>query len=461
MQKTIQFGTDGWRAIIAEDFTVENVQRVAWATGQWLIKQPELAQRIVIGYDCRFGGPLFARRAAEVFSALGIRVDLSESFVTTPMVSLAVRQLRAGLGVVITASHNPPEYNGFKLKGAFGGPLLPEQVKEVEALIPEHVPDMAPQPGLISIADLETLYVSNVRQNFNLKAIGAKSPTLAYNPMFGAGQRVLPRLLPDVALFNARHNPLFEGIAPEPILRNLQDFVEWLRDNPEIQSALVTDGDADRIALFSSGGRFVDSHHIILLLIHYLAHYRGLKGRVVTAFSTTDRVKKICAHYGLPHTRVQIGFKYIAGYFLQEDVLLGGEESGGIAVKGHIPERDGIWMGLTLWEFMATTGKTLDELIGEVYAITGPFAYDRLDLRLDAAQKAVIMGHFSARPAYVLGRQVASWEDLDGLKCHFADGSWLMVRASGTEPVIRVYAESHTAEEVQKLLNDFRHTYQV
>lgn len=457
----ISFGTDGWRAIIAEDFTVHNVQRVAWATAQWLLKQEALPRRVVIGYDCRFAGALFAHRAAEVFSAYGIRADVSDHFVTTPMVSLAVRQLRAGLGVVITASHNPPEYNGFKLKGAYGGPLLPDQVKEVEALIPEELPSFHPQPDLIAPADLETLYISHTRQHFNLKVIEGRSHELAYNPMYGAGQKVVARLLPGISLFNAVHNPLFGGKPPEPILRNLGDFAEWLKDNPEIQSALVTDGDADRIALFSSRARFIDSHHIILLLIHYLAHYRGLRGTVVTAFSTTDRVKKLCAHYGLPHRSVKIGFKYIAGYFLEEDVLLGGEESGGIAIKGHIPERDGVWVGLTLWEFMATTGKTLDELIGEVYAITGPFAYNRLDLKLTDEQKNLIMGHFTPQPAVVLGRKVVRWEDLDGLKCHFEDGGWLMVRASGTEPVIRVYAEASSEEEVETLLRDFRQMHNV
>lgn len=458
---SISFGTDGWRAIIAEDFTVANVQRVAWATAQWLLKQENLPRRIVVGYDCRFAGALFARRAAEVFSAFGIRVDIADNFVTTPMVSLAVRERRAGLGVVITASHNPPDYNGFKLKGAYGGPLLPEHVKEVEAFIPDTLPAFTPQPELIAPFDMETLYISHARQHFNLKVIESRSHELAYNPMYGAGQRVMPRLLPQISLFNAVHNPLFGGTPPEPILRNLGDFVEWLKDNPEIQSALVTDGDADRIALFSSKARFIDSHHIILLLIHYLAHYRGLKGLVVTAFSTTDRVKKLCEHYGLPHRSVKIGFKYIAGYFLEEDVLLGGEESGGIAIKGHIPERDGVWMGLTLWEFMATTGKTLDELIGEVYAITGPFAYNRLDLKLTDDQKNVIMGHFAAQPSIVLGRRVVRWEDLDGFKCHFEEGGWLMVRASGTEPVIRVYAEASSEEAVEALLRDFRQVHNV
>ncbi|MCS6982360.1 MAG: phosphoglucomutase/phosphomannomutase family protein [Flavobacteriales bacterium] len=455
----ITFGTDGWRAIIAEDFTVYNVQRVAWATALWLKRQKNLPLRIVVGYDCRFGGPLFARRIAEIFSAHGIRTMLSSDFVTTPMVSLAVRELRAGLGVVITASHNPPEYNGFKLKGAYGGPLLPEQVKEVEQLIPEHLPEFIPEPQLIQPADLETLYISQVRRHFNMKAIESRSHYLAYNPMFGAGQRVMAKLLPELQLFNATHNPLFGGRPPEPIPRNMEDFAAWLEENPEIQSALVTDGDADRIALYSSRARFVDSHHIILLLIHYLAHYRQQKGLVVTAFSTTDRVKKLCAHYGLPHKSVKIGFKYIAGYFLDHDVLLGGEESGGIAIKGHIPERDGIWMGLTLWEFMATTGKTLDELIGEVYAITGPFAYDRLDLSLPAEKKQQIMEAFAATPPQMLRRPVTLWEDLDGFKCHFAQGGWLMVRASGTEPVIRVYAEAPNRSEVQQILQDFRQTF--
>jgi len=252
------------------------------------------------------------------------------------------------------------------------------------------------------------------------------------------------------------YNPSFMGQAPEPIHKNLLEFSELIKNNDSIQCGLATDGDADRIGLYNSTGEFVDSHHIILLTIHYLAKYKGLKGKVVTGFSSTPKIKEMCDHYGLEHVEVPIGFKHIAGLMSDpsEDILLGGEESGGIALKTHIPERDGIWMGLTIWEFMAKTGKTLEDLIAEVYEIVGPFAFERNDLHIDEDLKEDIVQKCKNAEFNMFGKyQVDHIETMDGFKYFFDESRWLMIRPSGTEPVLRTYAEAPTLEEVRVILD--------
>ena len=390
----IKFGTDGWRAIIAQEYTVENVARVAEATANWVKKNFD-DPSIVIGHDCRFQGELFVEAVTKVFVALGVKVKLAKGFVSTPMVSLAAVKLGNSVGVVITASHNPPTYNGFKLKSHHGGPLSPENVQEVEDIIPEKCSidyaSMNMESDLIEIVDLETMYVDHAKANFDLKAIEDSGLKLAYDAMYGSGQNALKRLLPNIDFLHCEHNPSFKGQAPEPIAKNLKELESFIRDRGDIDCALATDGDADRIGLYNGAGEFIDSHHIILLLIHYLAHYKGMTGKVATAFSTTPRVGVMAEHYNLPSEVVKIGFKYIAGIMVEEDVLVGGEESGGIATKGHIPERDGIWMGLIIWEFMAKSGKSLDDLIAEVYEIVGGFKFERNDLHITEELKLKIV----------------------------------------------------------------------
>lgn len=452
----IQFGTDGWRAIIAKDFTVDNVKRVTEATSKWL-KNKIANPSIVIGHDCRFAGKLFLEEASKVFIANGIKVYYSDVFVSTPMVSLGTLRKKADLGIVITASHNPPEYSGYKLKGSFGGPLLPEDIADVEKLIVDSIPDTSnislENNDAFVNTDLRGMYIDHVKASFDLDAINNSDFRWGYDAMFGAGMAVMNDLFPEIELLHCEPNPGFNGTAPEPILRNLEEFSEFIKVSESINCGLATDGDADRIGLFDSTGNFVDSHHIILLLIHYLVKYKNQKGKVVTAFSTTEKISKLCKHYGLEQTTTKIGFKYITGYILNEDVLLGGEESGGIAIKGHIPERDGIWMGLVIWEFMAKTGKTLEELIEEVYAIVGSFKYDRNDLHITEELKQRVLAKCKEGISSFGDYTVKRSEDVDGFKYHFENDQWLLIRASGTEPVLRVYAESKDEASVKKLLD--------
>ena len=462
----IKFGTDGWRAIIAKEYTVDNVARVAVASASWLkhnFKNPS----VVIGHDCRFAGEMFAETTAKVMANAGVKVYLAKDFVTTPMVSLGTLKQKASLGVVITASHNPPSYNGFKLKGNFGGPLLPKEIQEVEDLIPDdntinlEVLNLQKfmDNGMIQYIDLETMYVEHVEKSFDMDAIRNSNMNFAYDAMYGAGQNVMRRLLPDIDFLHCDYNPGFDGVAPEPIHRNLMEFSEMIQlSDGEINCGLATDGDADRIGLYDSRGEFVDSHHIILLLIKYLVEEKRYTGKVVNAFSVTPKVKKMCDHYGLDYLVTEIGFKYIAGVMVKEDVLLGGEESGGIAVKGHIPERDGIWMGLIIWEYMVKSGKTLEELIAEVYKIVGAFKFERIDLHLKEEDKQRIMENCKKGAYKAFGElKVNEVQNVDGFKYFFDNDEWVMIRPSGTEPVLRTYAEAASTERAFQVLE---HTHQ-
>lgn len=456
----IKFGTDGWRAVIAQDFTTANVARVTQASARWLLSRQADAS-VLIGHDCRFAGELFADTAAKVFLSQGVKVFLARTFVTTPMVSLGNLKLNTGLGVIITASHNPPGDNGYKLKGDYGGPLLEKDIGEVESLIP-HAADPAWQKvdlakeesgGRLVYTDLEGMYCQYLETKFDLEAIRQSGLGLAFDAMYGSGQNVMRRLFPDITLLHCERQPLFNNIPPEPLLRNLGEFARLIKEDGKIDCGLAVDGDADRIAMFDHRGNYIDSHHVILLLIHYLYHYRKRLGLVATGFSSTVKIQTLCKAYGLPLEIVKIGFKHICELMLTENVLVGGEESGGIAVSGHIPERDGIFNGLLLWEALVKTGKSLRELINEIYEITGPFAFERSDLRISQEDKARIVDNCLRQAYKSFGKyQVIKTEDLDGFKYYFSDSQWLMIRPSGTEPVLRTYAEGNKRAEALDIL---------
>ncbi len=460
MTTKIKFGTDGWRAIVAKEYTVENVARVAYATAQWL-KQKHSAPVVVVGFDCRFGGILFAETVAKVLASHNVKVLLNTSIASTPMVSLGIVKQKAHLGVVITASHNPPLYNGYKLKGSWGGPLFDDDIHSVEALIPEKYEfdfDAINLQKLIDdkkveIVDLETIYCKHVEDSFDMEAIRNSDLQFAFDAMYGSGQNVMRRLLPDITFLHCEINPTFNNIPPEPLLKNLQEFSEVIRLAENIDCGLAVDGDADRIALFDGKGNYIDSHHILLILIHYMKKYKNKTGKVATAVSSTQKIKKLCKHYGLDLEIVPIGFKHVCKLMQTENILVGGEESGGIAVNGHIPERDGIWNGLVIWEFMVKSGLSINDIIDEIYSITGKFAFERSDLRLDEKLKNSIVENCKQNRYTQFGTyKVQSVDTLDGFKYYFNEDEWLIIRPSGTEPVLRTYAESHTKEEALAIL---------
>ncbi len=456
----IKFGTDGWRAIIAKEYTVENVARVTKGVCTYLKKHFD-SPSVVIGHDCRFAGDLFEETAVKVFCENGIFVKMAIGYVSTPMVSLGTLKLKASIGLIITASHNPSAYSGYKLKGPYGGPLLKDGIKEVESYIPDSIDfnfdssslEEWKERGFIEIVDLETLYCNQVEACFDLDAIRKSNMIFAYDAMYGSGQNVIKRLLPNVKRFRCEHNPHFYGISPEPIMRNLGPFSEYIKDEGDIDCALVNDGDADRIGMMDGKGNYIDSHHIMLLLINYLYKYKGYNGKVATGFSSSVKIKQLCDYYGLDLDIVPIGFKHICGIMLEEEIIMGGEESGGIALQGHIPERDGIWNGLVIWEFIVKSDKTIEELIQEVYDLVGKFAFERIDLTLSHELKESIIAKCKAEEYQQFGEyKVERFENLDGYKYFLSESEWVMIRPSGTEPVLRTYAESLTQEGAFKIL---------
>jgi phosphomannomutase len=454
----IKFGTDGWRAIIAQDYTVDNVARVAAATADYLL-QVKPINTIVLGFDCRFGGEMFAETVIKVMFGKSIKVIYYDKICTTPMLSLACAEYKADIGIMITASHNPHTYNGFKLKSTFGGPTPPSEIMKVESLIKDDhfIPDIAisqiEADGYITRKDFRTLYLNRVRAGFDLDIIRNSKIKIAYDAMYGAGQSIVPDLLPDAAHFNCEWNPRFNGIAPEPIPGNMQDFAQFIREKGNIDIAFANDGDADRIALMDRHGKYIDAHQIILMLIYILHKDRGMTGKVVVAFSVSPKIKKMCDLYGLPIEITKIGFKYIAEIIQEGGVLVGGEESGGISVAGHIPERDGIWDALVIIDYLARTGKSLEDLIQDIDDIVGAFAYGRNDLKLTEAKKESILDYCNNTKIEVLGGlNVEKTETIDGFKYYLEGERVLMIRASGTEPVLRVYCQAETDNKVDEIL---------
>lgn len=458
----IKFGTDGWRAIIAKDFTIENFSKLTYATAQWLTKKYKNPS-VVVGYDCRFGGEMFMEAAAKILAAKGIRVYIPEHFVSTPMVSLGIKKLKANCGIVITASHNPAEYNGFKLRGDHGGALAEKDSKDVEYLLNDSYEidldllnwNYLLEQGLIQYINLETIYIKQIKDSFDYDSMAGLAKRFVFDAMYGSGQNIFKKLFAESILFHCDVNPSFKGVPPEPVHNNLHEMSEFIWHGKEYDCGIATDGDGDRIALYDNEGNFIDPHHIILLLIHYLAGYKKLAGKVVVSFSVTSRVEKLCEYYGIKTERVKIGFREITRIMIAEDVLLGGEESGGIAFGTHIPERDGIWAGLMILQWLIESGKSFRQLFDEVYSITGSFACERQDIQLNKNIRNKILdkcsdGSFSSFGNFV----VQKVENLDGYKFYFSDSQWLLIRSSGTEPLLRLYAEAENIENAKKILSE-------
>lgn len=454
----VSFGTDGWRAVIADRFTFENLERVAAATARWLLARTSGRPSVVLGYDTRFLGDRFAERTAQVMASLGIKVYLADRFVPSPGVSGATVELGCDAGVVITASHNPPIYSGFKLKTSYGGPAVPDQTDAIErelraggAVVDDRLPvQQLRDEGLIETVDLRDRYRAMLADQVDVDAIRASGLRLGYDPMFGAGQGVLEGVLGEdvVVSVHAEENPGFGGTPPEPIARHLDELSDLVRSE-NCDAGLATDGDGDRIAMVDERGRFVDPHRILALLVEYLYRERGEAGMVVKTITTTDLLDRMTDAFDLPLEVTPVGFKYIAATMREEDVLVGGEESGGIAVRGYIPERDGLLTGLRVVEMMARRDRSLSELIEDLFEEFGPHHYHRRDLHLDEPVKRRFLEYVREEGIdEVEGFEVRTVEDMDGFKFR-TDGGWVMVRPSGTEPVLRIYAEAPTPERAR------------
>ncbi len=461
MGSTIKFGTDGWRAVIADDFTFANLDRVALATARYFKKHKKVRNGIVIGYDARFMSREFAERSAQVIAENGIKVKLAGTIVSTPMVSLLTKLDNAAGGVVITASHNPARYNGFKIKGDFGGPAHPEMIAAVESELarvmklksvpaPKYSVDQLVEKKKITKIDMRQRYLDDLATKLDLEKIKRSGIRIMYDVMYGAGQGVLDTILPDIRQIHHTFNPSFAGVNPEPLAANLTELIGTI-GHGGYDIGIATDGDADRIGAVDENGNFVDSHRIFSLLLKYLVEQKGLRGDVVKSFSVTQMVDDQCKKYGLQMLETPIGFKHICRMMTERDVLIGGEESGGLGVKGHIPERDGIFLGLMLCELMAVRGKKLSELVQELMEEFGNHEFKRIDLHLTEREKTAIMRRYQKGIKEIGGYRVTGRKDTDGFK-FFVEGGWVLVRASGTEPLIRFYAEGTSGRMVDQLL---------
>ena len=461
MGQIIKFGTDGWRAVIADDFTFVNLEKVAFATARYFKKHKKIKNGLIIGYDARFMSKEFAEKSAEVIANAGIKVKLADSIVSTPMISLLTKLDKAAGGIVITASHNPPKYNGFKIKGDFGGPAHPEMIARVEkelakVMKAKKVPQgkfsfqQLVDKGAIVPISMKQRYLDDLETKIDLNKIRSSGIRILYDVMYGAGQGVLDATLPEVKQIHEYFNPSFGGTNPEPLAQNLGELMRRVKGEG-YQIGIATDGDADRIGAVDEEGRFVDSHRIFSLLLKYLVEQKGMTGEVVKSFSVTQMVDRQCAKYGLTMHETPIGFKHICRLMTERDVLIGGEESGGLGVKGHIPERDGIFLGLLLCEMMATRGKPLGALVQELMDEFGNHEFKRFDLHVTEKEKAAIIKRYQRGVTEIGGYAVTGRKDTDGFK-FFVDGGWVLVRASGTEPLIRFYAEAESIEKVDALL---------
>ncbi|HEX3032372.1 MAG TPA: phosphoglucomutase/phosphomannomutase family protein [Bacillota bacterium] len=459
----IKFGTDGWRAVISEEFTFANVQVVAQAIADYITMTEQGCPVVVIGYDTRFLSDAYGAECARVLAANGIKVLLSDRVIPTPALSFAVKNRQAAGGIMVTASHNPYQYNGIKYKAAYGGSALPDIIKGIEAKLHENTPKVMTlaeglAKGLIEYFNGEEEYSIQINSLVDLDKIAAAGARVVIDPMYGAGAGFIRRLLAEKGLavseIRGEHNPLFGGVNPEPIGPNLKGLVAEVGACKAV-AGFATDGDADRVGAVDASGQFVNSHIIYALLLRYLVTQRHWSGGVVKTFSTSLMIDKLAARYGLKVFETPIGFKYICELFLKEDILLGGEESGGIGFKNHVPERDGILCSLMLMEIMAVSGKSLAELVEDLMQEIGWHYYDRVDLHLSPEVKAKGMEQLGASlPSAFAGLKVSEVQTLDGIKFVLEESSWILFRASGTEPVVRIYAESGDLQVVQRLLQE-------
>jgi len=475
---TIQFGTDGWRAVIGGDFTFANVARVAQATADYWrteIRNPKSEIHgwqplVVVGYDRRFLSPEFAQCAAEVFAANDFSIVLTPAPTPTPAISLAVKQLRAVGGVMITASHNPPKFNGFKLKSYYGGPSDPQTCSAVESFLDRSSVKSVPLAEAIKLKriklhDVRKEHYAALKRLVDFKLIARSKLRFAHEALFGVGAGCFETLLAGtscrVTTLNDRHDPLFGGINPEPIEKNYHHSQAYLRRHPH-DFCLVTDGDADRVGGMEGRGGYLSTHQIICLLLHHFIANRKGRGRVVKALTTTSMLDKMCAAHGLTLTETSVGFKHICAEMRKGDVLLGGEESGGIGFPELMPERDGIAAGLMILELLAVERMSITKLIARLEREYGPHHYDRVDLHYPLERRAKLMRFLQKNPpAKLLRSRVADMKAFDGIKVIAADGSWLMWRGSGTEPVLRIYAEASSVSAVQSLLRTGVHLTQI
>jgi phosphomannomutase len=466
MVQEIKFGTDGWRGRIADDYTFTNVRRCAQGFAAYLLEQGFAGQPVVVGHDKRFHGENFAAAVAEVLAGNGFLVYLTDGATPTPVVSFSVVDKKAVGAVNVTASHNPPEDNGFKVRDSNGGAIPPEGLKRIEALIPaseEGVRQLAlaaaQSQGRIVKFDPAPAYIDHLKTLIDLQPLKDAGLKVLVDPMWGNGAGWFPRLLAGgktelIEIHNVR-NPIFpEMKRPEPIPPNVDVGLQAAVDHGA-DVLVILDGDADRVGIGDHNGQFVNQLQVYGLLAYYLLEVRGERGAIVKTLSTTKMLNKLGEIYQVPVHETGVGFKYVAPKFFETNALIGGEESGGYAFRGNVPERDGILAGLYMLDFMVRTGKKLPELLDQLYeTVGGRYYYDRIDTPFKGARQEKIDRILSANPATLGGLRVTGLLTIDGYQFLLEDGGWLLIRFSGTEPILRVYCETTHLEKVPAILRD-------
>lgn len=463
---TIQFGTDGWRGRIAEDYTFDNVRRCAQGFANYLHQQGLAEQGMVVGYDQRFHANNFAAATAEVLAANGIPVWLTERNTPTPTISYAVVDKQTAGAINITASHNPAEDCGFKVRDAQGGAIPPAGLQQIEALIP---PDMAGvkrmklddarSDGRVTLFDARPAYVAQLHRLIDVEPIKQAGFKLAVDCMWGNNIGWFPELLAGgtttVHEVHNERNPIYPHMSrPEPIIPNVDHGLAFAR-SIGADVTIINDGDADRVGFGDEHGRFIDQLRVYGLLGYYFLHVRGQRGPIVKTISTTKMLNKLAVRYGVPVYETGVGFKYIAPKMVEVDALIGGEESGGYAFRGHVPERDGILAGLYLLDMMVQTGQKPSQLLDTLFGLVGEHFYDRIDSTFAPERRTEIETRVGrAMPETIGGLKVIDKITIDGNQFIMEDGGWLLVRFSGTEPIIRVYCETTHGERVADILAD-------
>lgn len=455
----IKFGTSGWRAVIGDEFTCANVRLVSLAIAKYL-EGAGLADRgVVVGYDTRFMSDYFARQASARLTLQGIKVFFSKRDVPTPVISYAIVDKEAGGGLNITASHNPPQYNGLKFSPQTGAPA-PLHVtsaieREIESLRAQGVKigSLEPREELFQQEDFAPHYLMDLESKLDFSTLSATVQKVAYNALWGTGRDYVDRVLREagwrVDVMHGELNPLFGGRRPEPSEEEMGDFMEMVREG-DYTLGLATDGDGDRFGVVDQGGAFVPANHVLALVFRYLVEEKGLEGGVARSVATTHLLDRLARRYGCPVYETPVGFKFVSRYILEDKVVLGGEESAGLSIKGHVPEKDGILACLLVAEMVATAGAALRELLEDLFSMVGPLYSRRVGIPLTSELRRVLPERLGAHPKELAGRRVEEVVAIDGTKFILSDGSWLLFRPSGTEPLVRLYVEA----ESQTLLDE-------
>jgi len=465
MSQKIKFGTDGWRGLIADNYTFANVRRCAQGFADYLVEKGHQKEWVVVGYDKRFQSENFAAAAAEILAANGLHVYLTDGATPTPVISYAIVDKQAVGGVNITASHNPPTDNGFKVRDSFGGAIDPKGLNEIEGWIPESVEQVkrmsladAKDQGLVVNFDPAPAYIDQIHRLIDLQPIRDAGLKVMVDPMWGNGAGWFPRFLGEskteiIEIHNIR-NPIFpEMKRPEPIQPNVDiGLQETVKQGADV--LIITDGDADRLGVGDENGKFIDQLRVYGLMAYYMLEVRGKRGPIVKTLSTTTMLDKLGKIYNVPVYNTSVGFKYIAPKMLETHAMIGGEESGGYAFENHVPERDGILAGLYILDMMVRLGKKPSQLLELLFDKVGAHYYDRIDTPFDGNRQARKERIENADPEKLGGLKVTGLDTMDGYKFNLEDGGWLLIRFSGTEPILRVYTETTHQDKVQDILKD-------